>query len=340
MVNFHPSFSDISSLISRSSQVVDIFSPYITEGPLDLLARTLNSSVELNVWTRLSPSDWSQGASDPEFLALTLDELASGRKVSLRINQQLHAKAYFSDRNFGLLGSANFTDGGFGRNIEVLLPLEGPAAGDAFRGLSKRLDTSPVLAISDLTQWVETHRSRVEQSREEHRDLANELADAQRDLDRHLGYGVARDTTIANEPSIHMMEEFIGWLRENRHLRESEMVVRRYENYQFLSGKAKQSICSIYRFLQESSEFIDELCEEATKSGGRTLYAPSFELREKWVSHLDKHAQDIGECYDYSVLRGYLTPNLGGTLTGGSGGESTFKRVLPLVAAFIKARRM
>ena len=336
MANFSPSLTDISDLIARSHAALDIFSPFITAGPLDLLSRTLLPAVELNVWTRLSPSDWVYGASDPEFLAMALDSLSNGRAVSLHINQRLHAKAYFADRNFGLLGSANFTEGGFGRNIEVLVSVEGVDARTALSDLRNALTGSRALSVAELIRWVEQHRELIEESRGDQRDLAQQLAEVQRDLDIRLGYGtVTRE--ISDEPTANTMERFIVWLRCNVHLREAEMVIKRYENYQYLSGKAKQSICGIYRFLQEYPQFIDELDREAKKPPTPALYVPSPEITEGWIAHINQHAGDVGECFDYSVLRGYLTPSFGGTCEGGTGGESTFKRVLPLMATFMKA---
>ena len=337
MPNFSPSLDDISDLISRSSTVLDIFSPFVTAGPLDLLTRALQPAVELNVWTRLSPSDWVYGASDPEFLAMALDSLSDGRQVTLHVNQRLHAKAYFADRTFCLLGSANFTEGGFGRNIEVLVSMEGDEAASALSDLRNVLAESRRLSIVELIRWVEQHRELIEHSRSNQTDLAKQLAEAQRDLDIRLGYGTL-SREISDEPTEAMMEQFIAWLRRNTHLRESEMVIKRYENYQNLSGKAKQSICGVYRFLQEYPQFIDELEGESQKPATRALYIPSSQITEGWIAHMNQHATDVGECFNYSVLRGYLTPSFGGTCEGGTGGESTFKRVLPLMAAFMKGK--
>lgn len=260
MANFSPSFADISDLIARSHSALDIFSPFITAGPLDILERTILPSVELNVWTRLSPSDWVYGASDPEFLAAALDSLSAERSISLHINQRLHAKAYFADGAFGYLGSANFTEGGFGRNIEVLVSVEGAEAAKALSDLRHALTGSRPLSIAELIQWVDKHRELIEGARVEQHDLAQQLAEAQRDLDLRLGYGTAPAAAerppavsrrISDDPTVNTMERFIAWLRGNKHLREAEMVIKRYENYQRLSGKAIQSICSTFRFLQK-----------------------------------------------------------------------------------------
>ena len=337
MPNFSPSLDDISDLISRSRTVLDIFSPYVTAGPLDLLTRSLLPDVEVNVWTRLSPSDWVYGASDPEFLAMALDSLSGGHQVSLHVNQRLHAKAYFADRRFGLLGSANFTEGGFGRNIEVLVSMDGDEAATALSDLHKVLAESRTLPIAELIRWVEQHRELIEHSRSDQRDLAQQLSEAQRDLDIRLGYGTD-SSQISEEPSYTLMEQFIAWLRRNTNLREADMVIKRYDNYQFLSGKAKQSICGVYRFLQEYPQFIDELDRAAQKPATQALYVPAQEIIEGWIEHLNQHAADAGECFNYSVLRGYLTPSFGGTCEGGTGGESTFKRVLPLMATFMKGK--
>jgi HKD family nuclease len=335
-----PSLSNLRNLLHDAHDRLSLFSPFVTDGPLELLVSSIRRAVIVEIWTRLSPTDWASGVSDPEFLSQSLDKLArQGHQVSLRIHPRLHAKAYFADDSQGLIGSANLTNAAFSRNVEVLIAVGSSDVRQARKGLEQALSKAKDFELSDLREWVEGSRGLIEKVHGERDKRAEQLAESQRDLDRRLGFG-SKPPRLAREPGKETMEGFISWLKSNTKLREAQMVIDRYNNYQFLSGKAKQSICASFRFLTANPKFVAGLSREARKPSGPPLYSPDEEITESWIDHVNEHATDSGDCYDYSVLRGYLTPMLGGTLTGGTGGESTLKRVLPLMALYIRQKGM
>jgi len=66
------------------------------------------------------------------------------------------------------------------------------------------------------------------------------------------------------------------------------------------------------------------------------VYKLPDEISSAWLKHINRHATDSGDGYDYAVLRGILPPSVGGTRIGGGGGISTLKRMFPLVACYLQ----
>ena len=86
------------------------------------LSDAFRYEAELSFVSRLSPSDWLSGVSDPEALLILFEFLQNqNRSPIFTVHQQLHAKAYLADRVIGLMGSANLSAGGFDRNFEIMV---------------------------------------------------------------------------------------------------------------------------------------------------------------------------------------------------------------------------
>jgi len=61
-------------------------------------------------------------------------------------------------------------------------------------------------------------------------------------------------------------------------------------------------------------------------------------LRKDWTTWISGKGNDFGRSsfgYNYTTLKNYLTPSLGGTRFGGGGGDDEFKRVLRLLVEFL-----
>ncbi len=192
------------------------------------------------------------------------------------------------------------------------------------------------IARASLRQWVAAHESRINDLRREEPD-ATRLADAQRSLDDLLGYG--RAGAVAEE--IPDIEDYAAWLALDERLPGAEVVLDRLRNLsgQNLSGHVRQSYYAVVRFLFERPQHVEPLASELDSMAQRDdIYQPDDDLSRDWIRHLDEHATELGDGWDYAVLRGILPPNLGGTRSGGGGGSSTLKRMLPLVARFLRRR--
>jgi hypothetical protein len=311
--------------------------PYMSTAGIDRIARSLTSQPGVIVRTRLSPSDWAAGVSDPDALADFLCQLETqGVSVEIGILQRLHAKLYVADEARGILGSANLTVGGFQANAELAVLLNAAAARSAVVMLRAWDDQTSFVAPAQLRQWVDDSRVFVEAARRDTDADAAVLEESQQLLDQLLGLGGEEGIALP-EPSLEDLDEFGEWCARSR-LAGADVVYDRLHNYsgQNLQGHVKQCFTVSTRFLTAHPEFRAPLVaalQRLRRDGMLHLEVPG--LLAAWRSHLDSHARDTGDAYSYAVLRGYLPPSLGGTRLGGGGGSSTLKRVLPLVAAYL-----
>ena len=328
------SWDDFRRIVDSARERLLVCVPYYSEEGLGQLFDVFHLEAELSFVSRLSPSDWLGGVSDPEAL-LVLFELLQKQDRSHRftIHQQVHAKAYLADRAIGLVGSANLSAGGFDRNFELMVELDTNEAEIADRLIEKEIhDQGRSLCPEALRRWVETHQDQITKLRRK-KSEEEDLAEIQRNLDELLGYGNIEIHTT----DILSIEDFVNWLQKNKGLPGAEMLIDRYFNSsgQNLGGHFRQSYAAVSHFLQQCSAHIDSLASGLDSLCPEDVYQPDGNLLDDWIRHLDDHATKSGQGYDYAVLRGILPPNLGGTRLGGGGGSSTLKRIMPLVARFL-----
>lgn len=111
----------LTDLFENANQKVSIISPFISDCPARLLANALNNNPAMlcSVITRFYREDFISGASRLTALRLLVE---AGAKI-LAV-KDLHAKLYLIDNDIALLGSANFTTGGFISNVELSLIID------------------------------------------------------------------------------------------------------------------------------------------------------------------------------------------------------------------------
>jgi hypothetical protein len=285
--------------------------------------------------TRLSPPDWANGVADPEALFALLDVFRE--RHDLRVIRRLHAKAYFADDRAGIVGSANLSDGGFGGQVELVVAFDGLEAAAALAAAEAACAGGRDMALDDLGEWIARNKPRIEEARRQVRDATEELAPAQRELDQLLGYGETGRPLV--DPGMQALDDFIQWLRLHDDLPGAQAIIRRHDNADRLNlqGHVKQSFFAVRRFLDEHPELVEGLSAALGEIRG-DIYAPTPELLQPWIAHVDNHAVDAGEGWSYSVLRTQTPEGLGGTVTGGGGNSSTLKRMFPLVARYLADR--
>jgi len=335
---YQPTWQALKEVLESSVQQALVCSPYITSSGVDNLFDFLPGGVGLEVITRLSPSDWASGASDPEailaLLALWRDE---GNPTMLRVAQRLHAKVYAADDLRVLVGSSNLSEGGFDRNIELIVELSGGAAGDTVRALHAACaGASQEVTLDRLESWIDRSRTTVIAARASAAEEPELLAGVQADLDSMLGFGIRRSASDSALPSI---DRFVAWLSKGRKLSGAEVILDRHWNTgrQNLMGHVKQCSYGSSRFLAAYPAYVrpvSDALDELSKGDIYQMVDPPG-LKSDWADYLDTHALDQGEVYSFPTLRGILPPSLGGTRQGGGGGISTLKRIMPLVARFV-----
>ena len=336
---YRPTWDNLGTALGTASERVLVCSPYITNSGINRLFDALPDHVELELITRLSPSDWASRVSDPEAM-MTLLELwrDEGNPTRLRVVQPLHAKLYAADDSRVLVGSSNLSEGGFGHNVELMVELSGDLARDAVCALQAACAPHfRELSIEQLQEWIDHSREAVFAVRGgTTAEEPEALADVQADLDQMLGFGTSSSPpSMATVPDIR---RFIAWVEVTSGLSGAKIILRRHRNAdgQNLTGHVKQCFFGCVRFFRENPKFVAATSEALEELSADDLYQiTDAELESAWMAHLNEHALDVGESYSYPTLRGILPPSLGGTRQGGGGGMSTLKRLLPLVARWV-----
>ena len=336
---YRPTWDNLKGVLGASAKQALVCSPYISRSGVDYLFDALPGHVGLDLITRLSPSDWASGVSDPEAI-MTLLQLwhGAGNSTSLCVVQRLHAKVYSADDSRVMVGSSNLSEGGFDYNIELVVELSGDEARDAVRALHTACSPySREISLDQLSVWIERSRDTVFTARAAAADEPVALSAVQAALDEMLGLGIpSSPPSLVAVPDINL---FISWLDARRGLSGAEVILDRHRNTQGqnLTGHVKQCFFGSFRFLQEHPEFVAATSDALERLSAEEVYqmrAPG--LREAWAAHLDAHALDRGDSYSYPTLRGILPPSFGGTRLGGGGGISTLKRLFPLVARCVR----
>ena len=111
----------LTDLFENVNQKASIISPFITDAPSEFLVAALESNPDMhcNIITRFYREDFINGASRlPALRSL----IRAGAEVYAL--KGLHTKLYLLDDETALIGSANFTSGGFKSNIELSLMIQ------------------------------------------------------------------------------------------------------------------------------------------------------------------------------------------------------------------------
>ena len=111
-------YSLIKSLFEESTDSIRIISPFLSKKMADLLCDAARKGIDCSFITRFYLQDFLDGSNSLDGLE---DMLDSGVKLYALIG--LHTKLYLFDGGDAILGSANFTEGGLIRNIELSVHL-------------------------------------------------------------------------------------------------------------------------------------------------------------------------------------------------------------------------
>ena len=133
------------------------------------------------------------------------------------------------------------------------------------------------------------------------------------------------------------IEQFLDYCRQEK-TEASREIVARYSGKHNLQGHVKHCFYGAMRFLSEHPN----LASEIAATPGDALYDFASEtVRAQWREFLREHADEIDKVrgFSFRTLRVYLPATYGGICTGGGGGSSTLKRVLPVGARMIGAQR-
>ena len=100
-------------------QQIRIISPFVQEGMSKYLVESMNRGITSHLITRFYREDFIRAVS-----SLTALKSLCSSGTEIYAVKDLHTKLYLFDDNIAIVGSANFTSSGFGRNIELSLYIE------------------------------------------------------------------------------------------------------------------------------------------------------------------------------------------------------------------------
>ena len=122
---FRDTFSALGESITASCLIC---SPYISQGPVRTLVSALTErgrrDASVHILTDISLPNIVGGASDLTALLYLQEHLPNVRVSYL---PRVHAKVYVVDREYAVIGSANWTEGGAARNYEYAVRVKEPS---------------------------------------------------------------------------------------------------------------------------------------------------------------------------------------------------------------------
>jgi HKD family nuclease len=108
----------IKSLFTKTNDSIRIISPFLSKDTAVLFCDAARKGVDCSFVTRFYLQDFVDGSNSIEGIQMMVD---SGVKVYALI--ALHTKLYLFGKSDAIVGSANFTNGGLLRNVELSLHL-------------------------------------------------------------------------------------------------------------------------------------------------------------------------------------------------------------------------
>lgn len=155
-------WNQFQDLLTCTEGEINIISPFIGKKTASLLANWLKThpAVECNIITRFYREEFVEGVSSIHGLE---ELLHANAKIYALIN--LHSKVYLFDSHSTIIGSANFTQGGFVSNHEIAVLMEDEPeitekAQEYFFDLLEQIQVLGDKGI--VTQdWVDEERRRV-----------------------------------------------------------------------------------------------------------------------------------------------------------------------------------
>lgn len=310
-----PNPNDLANIARSATESLHICSPFITRPGIDILAEALPSSLSrVEVWTKFDTRDWMTGASEPDSLLDFIETLPSAPQVELRVSERLHAKFIVANSQVGIAGSANLTRGGFGGNIEIIRlvsPTEMPELTDYIHSVREELSITTLARLREFVSWCQSQTYEKEA-----------LLDLMRE---------ALPPPATGPISLRPITAFIDFLST-----QTEFVADEIRKIYFnqdgnnRTGHLKQGYYAVQRFFQEHPDYLAAVAEASLNEAYNLREQPAYDA---WLTFIQGNAESNGDfAYDFTVLRGYLTPNFGGHRAGGGGGDYPFRLVWTPVA--------
>lgn len=316
-----PDREDLAHIARAATESLHICSPFITRTGINILAEHLpNSLSRVEVWTKFDARDWITGASDPDGLLDFLEGLPAASQIDLRVSERLHAKFLVANGQVGVAGSANLTRGGFGGNIEIVRSISPAEISELTAYISSVRGELGVASLADLREFV----SRCYDHTQEKEALLDLIREA-----------LPEPAPGTGKMPIRPISDFMDFLNTlTGPVVEVIRTIYFNQDGNNRTGHLKQGYYAVQRFFQEHPDYLAEVSHFQLDEPCNFREQP--ELHRAWLDFIQDSAEaDSGFGYDFTVLKGYLTPNFGGRRVGGGGGDYPFRLVWTPVARML-----
>ncbi len=336
MIFFHEKGIDAIRKAAEGATEGLICTPYYSERGLKLLDPFFDAAKRVDFWTRFSPLDWRAGVADMAALAKRVQSLLKRNQTfNFRVSDDLHAKIYkFSDDKV-IIGSANLTWPAMTSNIETVCELTEDEASSILEVLSVFKSRLAPVEAEVFIAYVDTVSDAICKPSDGLIDEDEEINAAIELAEETLRKALAGASPKAAPVRLFEIKQLVDFCHtENSTV--SREVIERHEGKHNLQGHVKHCYYGAVRFFSEYPDVVSEIA--ATPSDSMFGFT-NLVIQANWQDFLRTHASEIDKNRDFSfrTLRVYLPPKLGGICSGGGGGSSTLKRVLPVVARMLQS---
>lgn len=285
-------------------------------------------AARIDLLVRLDTSDltdWVYGAVAPDaLLDFVTRHMARSIEVRLFVSPTSHAKVYLGSAGF-LVGSANLTVRGFGGLADEILWYQNDrhaimtmsAALQHYRGHMQRMDPDELRAF-------------VEQNRDEVKRLRSRVPRQLRPLTH---YEDRLPQTPARSPRLGSFDGFLRWL-DGQPQNAAALIARRGRGEGNLSGHIRRNFFGLRQFFIARPDLM-----HTALSADPDRYALRRDayMKDALRSFVRRDCVDEAEL-SVKTWRTYLPKSAGGKPKSGGGTSGNLKRMIPLIARYLKKR--
>jgi len=352
--------SSLASVLRKSRSSI-VCTPFFTREGIEMVSGHLEKSRAVDLVLRADLNDWVTGYADLECLSGLITKLhLRDVGVTIRMIRGLHAKVYASyDNNRAYFGSANLTEAAFSSNSEIMTYADNGHARQLFEVVKNMVNSFDPIPPTKFQDFVDISKDVVKKIRAKGTPrivMDNDFLAAEELYNKELfplhhrirhTSGTHVRSVVPDESQKYRslgapwpdLGEFIRYCEKSR-VPDARVIVNRFYGLSNLQGHIKHMFYGCLFFFYENHGMIKHIPQDLLRRD--RVYWSSEAWVMKWKKHLLKHANEsFGNIsFSYPTLITYLPEGLGGTQTSGGASSGNFKKVVFLLAAMLREKKV